>query len=413
MNEVSKLSNRKNILKKLVFPGILALLLVAIVSMPNIMAPAGSFQTTFMGFRSNEGGSGALSTHWNTGNLGNTWSEGEWVPYQAILENVQVDYPGLAGMPNIEISYDFDNKGNRFVDLIKSIQVGTTQLTDMQGWPQSDGTPYPMNTRAELEIAQKSEGENLWIDYQFLNLPYNQLHRALDGSIGTPTDEWRKIVITPQNLIDLGYQYNDTIIIYFLLHESRTFIWDNSLQAGYDTSPTDDWGGYIYGVEPFSSDQRLGSGYVPGSSGHAQLEISGAKTVPIPIPETLPGFISGYKWFDSNRDGVKDISEPFLSGWNITVNGTVEGINFKTSTLTDSTGYYSFPSLTSGTIWRIAEDQQRQVPVEDGYTQMDNNLPRRNIRNRSSRPNNIPHNRQHNRSRLFENNQKLDSTRRL
>jgi len=355
--------------KKLAFLSIAIMFAsILLLIMPNVTAP-GSFSTTFMGFRANEGGNGALDLNWNTGNLGNTWTEGEWVPYQAVLENVQTDYPGLSGMPDIEISYDFTNKGNRFVDLIKCIQVGTTELTNAQGWPQSDGSPYPMTTRGELEIAQQGDDgfENNWTGFTLLNLPQNQIHRALDGSIGTPTDEVRKFVITPQNLIDLGFGTEDTIIIYFMLHESRTFIWENSLQAGYDTDPTDDWGGYVYSITPFDTDQRPGSGYVPGSSGHAQLEISGAKTVPIPIPETLPGFVGGYKWLDANRDGIWDSSEDPISGWNITVNGTVEGINFGTYTLTDGNGYYSFPSLTSGTIWRIAEATQPELPDGNVY----------------------------------------------
>ena len=103
---MNKMNNLKKNIKRnkntLVFSSILVILLVALVSMPNIIAPAG-FQTTFMGFRSTEGGGGAITTIWTTGNLGNTWDEGEWVPYQAVLDNIQVDYPLLAGMPDIEI----------------------------------------------------------------------------------------------------------------------------------------------------------------------------------------------------------------------------------------------------------------------------------------------------------------------
>ncbi|MDW7670154.1 MAG: SpaA isopeptide-forming pilin-related protein [Bacillota bacterium] len=354
---MESLWRKNNLTYKRVAVTVLIILMIAammIMQMNTTSAQQGSFQTTFMGFRASQGG-GNLNLGWTTGNLGNTWAEGEWVPYMAILNNVQVNYPGLAGMPDIEISYDFTNKGFRFVDLIRGIQVGTTQLTDAQGWPMANGSAFPMSNRTQLEAAQNSTGENVWNGFQLLNLPEVQAHRALDGSIGSPTDAVRKIVIKPQDLIDLGLQNENVIIIYFQLHESRSFIWDNSLQAGYDQSPTDRYGGYVYGDEPFASDQRLGSGYVPGSSGHAQLEIGGKKTVPIPIPQTPPGTVSGMKFYDSNANGVRDMGEPGIEGWRIFVSGVVDEIEFKDDVWTDAMGNYSFPNLTPGTTWRISE----------------------------------------------------------
>jgi hypothetical protein len=107
---------------------------------------------------------GTLTVKWTTGNLGNTtWAEGEWVPYQLIISNVQTDYPGLVDFPDIVMEYDFtDQHGNRFVDLVRSIQVGTTELNDTQAWPMSDGTPFPITTRDEIETAQNGQVENFW-----------------------------------------------------------------------------------------------------------------------------------------------------------------------------------------------------------------------------------------------------------
>ena len=88
---------------KLVLSTIFVISIISLLTMPNTIVAEASFSTTFMGFRSNEGGNGALDLNWNTGNLGNTWAEGEWVPYQAVLENIQGEYPGLSGMEKIMI----------------------------------------------------------------------------------------------------------------------------------------------------------------------------------------------------------------------------------------------------------------------------------------------------------------------
>jgi hypothetical protein len=164
------------------------------------------------------------------------------------------------------------------------------------------------------------------------------------------------------------------LVFYFQLHESRTFVWQNSLQENYDAFPTDDWGGYLYNTDGWPAEATLGSGYVPGSSGHIHLEeISGSKDVPIPIPERLPGAVDGLKFLDVNGDSLYDGGDTTLEGWRIYVSGTVENILFTTSTLTDEFGNYSFPFLTGGT-WILSEDDQREVPAETGYMQTYTNL---------------------------------------
>ena len=57
-----------------------------------------------------------------------------------------------------------------------------------------------------------------------------------------------------------------------------------------------------------------------------------------------------------------------LSGWEVHVSGTVEGITLSSSVLTDGSGNYTFPGLTVGT-WTIKEDNQRDDPAESGYSQ--------------------------------------------
>jgi len=318
---------------------------------------------TAMGFRANEGGGGALNTGWTTGNLGNTWDEGEWVPYQFVLVDVQDNFPNLNGL-NIGISYDFfasqGGQNARFVDLVRDIQVCPTARNDSQGWVNSSGTAFPHNTRTNIEIAQNSEGEFAWSDCMLLNLPNDQVHRATDGTIGTPTTPLRAFFIHKDDVLPASFidETTDSFVIYFQLHLSRTFIWENSLQSAYDAPPTDDWGGYLYGDPPFSTDSRRGSGFLPGSSGHASLfTISGTKTVPIPIPPAPVGQICGLKWRDADFDGVKDPSETTLSGWDIWARVVVESIEVSFKETTAGDGTYCFDRLTPG-FWTVSEDIQ-------------------------------------------------------
>jgi FlaG/FlaF family flagellin (archaellin) len=332
---------------------------------------------TSTGYNANIAGNGTLQLGYTTGNLGNSWSEGEWVPYQLLIENVQTDYPDMVGFPDILMSYDFTSHDYRFVDLVRGLQAGDTELTDLQGWPKDDGTAYVTTTIPQLDSAQNDLGnapplDNEWTGFTLLNLPESQINRGPDGvSQGTPTDAEHTFRITRQDLVDAGVDTTaDLIVIYYQLHESRSFIWFNSLQDQYDQSPTDAWGGYLYSLDGFPTDSRQGSGYVPGSSGHIEVEFAGgSKTVPIPIPERLPGAVSGLKWLDTNGDGVFDPGESTLSGWRIYVSGTLENIYFATDTLTDGSGNYSFPNLTSNVTWTIKEDSQRDTPAETGYMQ--------------------------------------------
>jgi FlaG/FlaF family flagellin (archaellin) len=337
------------------------------------------------GYRANEGGGGALDVKWTKGNLGNTWAEGEWVAYKMVVSNVQTNYPNFAGLPDLTLSFDFTNKGDRFIDLIRGIQVSTTDLTDSQGWPDDVGSALPLTTRTEIEEAQNDFGntgdlENIWTGFSLLRTAApvsfgsqiaSLVNRDLLGNDGTPTDERHTFTVPIASLLEAGIPSGtDTVVIYFQLHESRSFIWFNSLQSGYDQSPSDDWGGYLYSLPSYAADSRNGSGYVPGSSGHIHLEnVSGSKDVPIPIPEQLPGAVSGLKWHDEDGNGVIDGEEQTLSGWRIYVSGSLEGIDFSSGTITDEFGNYSFPNLTSNVVWSIREDAQRYDPSTMGWMQ--------------------------------------------
>ncbi|UCC79452.1 MAG: hypothetical protein JSW64_14480, partial [Candidatus Zixiibacteriota bacterium] len=343
-----------------------------------VSASAQSISYDLYGYRANEGGGGAISTPWTKGNLGNTWAEGEWVPYMFVVENGDPDAAAFAATDSFVISFDFTRfqGGNyfRFVDLIRSIQVGTVPLNDDQGWVQGSGSAFPDGTREQIEIAQNDPGENYWTGFTALNLPQSQINLTLTGGLDTPPGEDRHIFKIYKTDLPPALQSANRLVFYWQLHESRTFVWANSLQENYDAPPTDDWGGYLYNTDGWPAEATLGSGYVPGSSGHIHLEfISGSKDVPIPIPERLPGAVDGLKFLDADGDSTYNMGDSPLSGWRIYVSGMVENIMFTTSTLTDGSGNYSFPNLTAGT-WILSEDDQREVPAETGYMQTYTNL---------------------------------------
>jgi hypothetical protein len=340
------------------------LFIMAVVLSLGIAGSAQAMKATSLGFKPGEAGGGG----WIGGNLGKTWAEGEWVPYQLILADVA---SGLAELDSIVISFDFNASGYRFIDLVRGLQVGTTPLTDAQAWPQPDGSAFPMTTRAQIEIAQNHPGEGVWTGFSLLNLPDAQVNRTPSGGLDVPPGGSKHIFkIYKSDLLAAGININqDTVVVYYQFHEARTFIWQNRLQATYDAPPSDGWGGYLYGTDSWDTLSVLGSGYVPGASGHMRLEAPGSgQEIPIPIPLVAPGMVSGLKWRDDNGNGVQDASEPGLSGWEVHVSGTVEGITLSSSTQTDGSGNYTFPGLTVGT-WTIKEDEQRDDPAEGGYSQ--------------------------------------------
>ncbi|MFH1313982.1 MAG: YCF48-related protein [Candidatus Eisenbacteria bacterium] len=321
------------------------------------------YQIALMGYRAHEGAGEVIEAHWATGNLGNTWDEGEWIPYQVVIEDIA---PGLAGLDSIVVSFDFtcNSSGEiyRFIDLVRSMQVRSAPLDDTQGWPEPDGTPFPVNTRSEIEAAQSHGPENTWAGFVMLDLPDDQLNRQLDGGLDLPPGEPRHIFkIYRDDLIAAGVDINSTTIaVYFQLHESRSFVWMNQLQAEYDTLPAVGWGGYLYGADGWPTAASLsGSGYVPGLSGHVHVEVpEGSPDVPIPIPDWPAGVVSGFKWGDSDSDAVWDVGEAALAGWAIHVFGNLEQTDFNTSMLTNLSGYYSFENLTCSTAWILKEDAQ-------------------------------------------------------
>ena len=127
-----------------------------------------------------------------------------------------------------------------------------------------------------------------------------------------------------------------------------------------DDDLTSSWGGYKYELP--DTNYPDGSGFVSGSSGHVQLETFGNKTVPLPVPESRPGSISGTKWLDQNGDGDRDTGDTGIANWTIIATVTFADIEFSLEAITDADGNFSFPNISYG-IWTISEESQL------GYTQ--------------------------------------------
>ncbi|MCX8182722.1 MAG: hypothetical protein N3D12_06340 [Candidatus Methanomethyliaceae archaeon] len=93
----------------------------------------------------------------------------------------------------------------------------------------------------------------------------------------------------------------------------------------------------------------IGSSQWSGASLHVYLDEWGSKDVPIAVPPRPPsGWISGYKWNDTNGNGVWDQGEPALPEWTIQILDAATN-SLITTTTTDGSGYYNFTGLMAGT----------------------------------------------------------------
>jgi|GEM_PF-6481896 len=368
----------------------LTILLLMVMTIP-LQGQTGWGVDRYEGFRASVNNQGNISQiGWTTGNLGNAWDEGEWVPYCLSLKNVDMTV-GASNFTPIRIKYDFTsaNPAVRFVDLVRGVQVGVTgsiyfplgsNTTGDYGWPSPagpplNGAPCPLTTASELTDAQNCQDANVWGGtaanaWKLLTLPQTQMNRDLTtsplqyGGTGSPTDAEHCFTITYGDLTAAGISatYQGPMQIYFCLHLSQTFIWSLSLQDQLDVSPTDDWGGYLYSISPYDTDFRDGSGYVPGASGHTTLLGQGSRTVPIPIPPAPIGEISGLKYFDANANGVRDASESILEGWEIYISTSVGGTPISYTRVTDNTGAYSLTGLP-GAVYTVSEKSQGLTPL--------------------------------------------------
>jgi hypothetical protein len=334
---------------------------------------ATKFQLIAFGVKVNTPVTEVTDIGWGRGNSQKGWEEGAWVPVKLNVSNVQTDYENLEGFPDVYIGFDYTSHDCRFVDLIRDIQIGASDLNDTYGWPQLTGEPYDtgspddLPTIAEVRAAQYSEEEAAWNyddfvlantlstwDYEAqVNLPEGPTDSSLGDPPGAVDDGKHQFVIYGDQIREAleGHEGTENVVIYFQAHLARTFVWSRGLEDGYDVDPTNSWGGWLYGSDIYTApDIREGSGFVPGSSGQMYLlmEHLGQVTCQLPVPPEPTGEITGFKWHDLNGDAIWDSGEPPIEDWTIRVISTVEVIDFMDTTLTLADGSYSFPDLTTG-----------------------------------------------------------------
>ena len=127
------------------------------------------------------------------------------------------------------------------------------------------------------------------------------------------------------------------------------------------TTPTPGLTWYLY----WQAHLAFGASKWPGASLHVYTDISGKQDVGINVPPVPTGSISGYKWGDSNNDGLWDPGENGLPGWTINLYhfDNIENIwvNLENK-ITDSAGRYTFSGLVAGS-YRLCE------VLKDNWTQ--------------------------------------------
>ncbi|MEA3423695.1 MAG: hypothetical protein U9Q80_07880, partial [Bacillota bacterium] len=370
MNSMRYSKTKKSFLAKL-----LVVLMVLSFAIPSIPVYAGVNDVTAEGYGINAKYQGG----WTTGNLGKTYEEGEWVAFQTEVRNL--DWTVL---DRIGVEFDFYGTGGRFYDLVRNISVGSVKLTDEQGFPNLDGSPALLGTIENVNAAQRNPYEYYFTGFSPIVLTETeykaQINKALDESNGTETDMTRIFYITEDQILaaDPSLATSDTLVVYFQLHLSRTFIWNNVVEFPvgtlplayvYTNYPTDKWGGYVYD-ESFLFTPMPGAYIFPGSSGHSYVFLnnvmdSGKKTIPIPNVEETTGVISGYKYLDVDGNGEYEegLDTP-LPDWMIYLRTDLYEIpDIEFPTTTDINGYYEFTDLPYDFIWELSEG------LEDGYVQ--------------------------------------------
>jgi hypothetical protein len=288
---------------------------------------------------------------WVKGNLQKEWREGDWVSYVFILNG----YGGAPLPAGFKIRYDTlqASSGAILVDLVRNFSYKIRDPYPSPGEP-TDVTPANFTTWRD----------GTWVPSE-INVPCDGAGNPITNSETSPgAFAYFTLDSGAFGTIPTG----KSLVIYFELHLARTFVWSNGLEGGYNSAPYNAWGGTRYAG--WTTDSWLGSGFVTGSSGHANEIGGGAKTVPIPIPPEPEGLIDGYKFEDLNNNGEpREEGEPGIGGWRIYVVGEdPDGLLLTGSALTDGTGFYSIPNLTAG-IWYIAENISRESPFEDFWSQ--------------------------------------------
>jgi protocatechuate 3,4-dioxygenase beta subunit len=144
---------------------------------------------------------------------------------------------------------------------------------------------------------------------------------------------------------------------------------DGILDVGEANKITDSGGNYSFtGLVAKTYRVRIVgvSGYriTSPSAGYYDLSISGnSKTAYFGLSQKV--LITGRLWVDTDKDGIKDSAETVLAGWQVyrDANGNGRFDTGDTAATTDTSGNYSFKSLSAGSF-------QIRVTQKTGYTRI-------------------------------------------
>jgi hypothetical protein len=145
---------------------------------------------------------------------------------------------------------------------------------------------------------------------------------------------------------------------------------DGILDVGEKTATTNTSGNYTFtGLATGSTRIRIvtptgGYRVTTPSSGYHDFTLTG-NTSGKNFGVSQRVLITGRAWIDSDKDGVKDSAEVVLAGWRVYIDKDKDGRYDagEPTVLTDSSGNYSFKSLTAGT-YRV------RIVQPTGYTRI-------------------------------------------
>ena len=342
---------------------------------------------------------------WSTGNAGTT-VEGEWISYQYSINKINASEP----LPDFKITYPVyvsSNTPGIYFDLLSNalycIDDGDGNCKPQGGSTPGvlpDGTPRPTS---------RGSGAGQWTNFtpQAVNAAYGCTDPSNPINGGTPGVDSPCVlhsfsVVPGQGGVPTNIGSYSQITFFFEFHLAQTPLWANHLEANFGPGEanaipahanalnTNVLGADLYNAwtHPFD-----GSGISSqGSSQHVnitdfhengtQKAPGGTLTLPIPTVEpTLASTVSGQKFLDVNGNGHKDAGDSGLSGWTITLSGTlIGGVPVSFPTTTDASGNYILTNIYPGT-YQLGET------LQGGYTQTaPNNTPTGQLPNGSALP---------------------------
>jgi hypothetical protein len=278
---------------------------------------------------------------WVNGNLNSNqahYKEGDSVPYRITLANIPVS--GTANCTStgsldceLVIGYDIKHNSKNALDYLTYFDRIAEDVDPCDGVspctfgnqftvPVPNGTPQPQDSFSSL-------------------LPIEKLITIYNGNI---------VNVSYDSHGDLGVSQSETVVrIKFRATDSNVVVsWGGHIASRLDWG----YGNSAGGISGSPYHMRLKDLCTPelDKSDNVVLDCAGGNqdrslsAQAVSPPPT--GKISGYKWDDSNNNGVIDMGEPYLSGWNITISGPN---NVSTFNVTNGSGYYEFNDLYNGT----------------------------------------------------------------